>query len=154
MVTVASNTNGRNINIGDVEYTVIRPPKPTIEAFVGGKPYTGTGFVPKRSGLQIRIKPNADFRSALPKDARYGISGAEVLAQLSLGPPKSVNKVRGINDAVGGSLNVPLGQQVAQARAGTTVFVRLDEVYRINFAGKKVKEGFNELERTIKFNVK
>ena len=49
---------------------------------------------------------------------------------------------------------VPLGREVGQARAGTTVFVRVEDIYRVNFAGKRVKEPFSELERTIKFNVK
>jgi gliding motility-associated protein GldM len=154
-VNVASLTNGRKIDIGNVDYTVISPPKPSIKALMAnGQPYTGSAFIPKRSGIFVKIEPDRDFRNALPRDARYGISGATVLAQLSLGPPQTVNRIGGTNDAVGSPMKVALGRQVASARDGTTVFVRLEDVYRINFAGKKLKEPFSELERTIKFNVK
>mgnify|MGYP006268180859 CR=1 FL=1 len=154
-VNVASNTNGRKIDIGSVDYTVIKPPKPAIRALMAnGRPYNGSTFIPKRSGIFVQVEPDADFRSALPRDARYGITGATVLAQLSLGPPQKVNQVGGLSDAVGNRLKVALGRQVASARDGTTVFVRVEGVYRINFAGKKIKENFSELERTIKFNVK
>jgi gliding motility-associated protein GldM len=154
-VHVASNTNGRKIDIGDVDYTVIRPPKPAIRALMAnGQPYNGSTFIPKRSGIFIQIEPDGDFRSALPRDARYGITGATVLAQLSLGPPQTVNQVGGASDAVGTRVKVALGRQVASANDGTTVFVRVEGVYRINFAGKQITENFSELERTIKFNVK
>ncbi|MEM9986973.1 MAG: hypothetical protein AAF804_17915, partial [Bacteroidota bacterium] len=89
VVQVNTLTNGQNLNIGDVAYKVIRPPKPTIDIFVGGRPYDGAGFVPKRGAIGVKINPNSDFASALPQDARYAVSGATVLAQLSLGPPKT-----------------------------------------------------------------
>ena len=153
VVQVNTLTNGQNLNIGDVAYKVIRPPKPTIDIFVGGRPYDGAGFVPKRGAIGVKINPNADFASALPQDARYAVSGATVLDQLSLGPPKTLNRVGAQGNAVKG-FTVPLGREVGQARAGTTVFVRVEDIYRVNFAGKRVKEPFSELERTIKFNVK
>ena len=152
VVVVNTLTNGQNINIGEVAYKVIQPPKPSIDVFVGGRPYDGAGFVPKRGAIGIKITPNKDFRAALPQDARYAVSGATVLAQLSLGPPKVVNRVGAQANAVKG-FTVPLGREVGQARAGTTVFVRVEDVYRVNYAGRRVKEPFSELERTIKFNV-
>lgn len=151
-VVVNTLTNGQNINIGTVTYKVIRPPKPVIGVYVGGRPYDGAGFVPKRGAIGIKIEPNSDFAAALPQDARYAVSGATVLAQLSLGPPKTVNRVGAQNNAVAG-FSVPLGREVGQARAGTTVFVRVEDIYRVNYAGRRVKEPFSELERTIKFNV-
>ena len=54
---------------------------------VNGKVTSGSTPVSKNSKVQIRLEPDADFKSALPADANYGITSIDVLAQLSLGPP-------------------------------------------------------------------
>ncbi len=153
-VTVNSNTNGQKIKIGDVDYKVIRPPKPTIDMAVNGKPTSGATPVPKTSRVQVRLVPDADFRSNLPEDARYMISSIDVLAQLSLGPPTKVNSVSANGKDATKAISVSLGTQVRQARPGTKVYIRINNIYRINFANKRVEEKFTEVERMLSIVVR
>ena len=112
-------------------------------------------MVPKTSRVAVRLEPDADFRAALPNDAKYGIGGIEVLAQLSLGPPTKVNSIRGSSNAVTKPISVSLGNKVRQASPGTKVYVRLNDIYRVNFKGQKiVDKRFNEIERTLSLVVK
>ncbi|MEM7370525.1 MAG: hypothetical protein AAF587_18080 [Bacteroidota bacterium] len=156
VVGVSSVTNGKTLKIGDLSYKVIRPPKPTIEMAVNNKSYNGSAMVPKTSRIAVRLVPDSDFKSALPEDAKYGITSIDVLAQLSLGPPTKVNSVRGAKDAVNKPVSVALGTKVRQsARPGTKVYVRLNEVFRVNFQGKRVTDDrFREIERTLSLVVK
>ncbi|MEO0895274.1 MAG: hypothetical protein AAFY71_02565 [Bacteroidota bacterium] len=155
VVKVSSLTNGQTVQIGNINYRVVEPPKPAVNMAVNGKIYNGASMVPKTSRVQVRLEPDADFKAALPKDARYGIGGIEVLAQLSLGPPAKVNTIRGQSDAVTKPVNVSLGTQVRQSRPGTKVYVRLNDIYRLNYQGKRiVDKRFNEVERTLSLVVK
>ncbi|GAB4404176.1 MAG: hypothetical protein OHK0039_04220 [Bacteroidia bacterium] len=150
-VTVNSITNGQTLKIGDLTYKVIKPPKPEIRMLVNGKAYNGASMVPKTSRVQVGLSPDDDFKSALPNDAKYGIGSIDVLAQLSLGPPTKVNAEGGSRDAVNNPINVSLGTQVRQqARPGTKVYIRINDIYRINFEGKTVPDNrFSEIERML-----
>ncbi|MEM7656207.1 MAG: hypothetical protein AAF399_08775, partial [Bacteroidota bacterium] len=156
IVTVNSVTNGQTMKIGDISYKVIRPPKPGIAMAVNGKLYNGSAMVPKTSRVAVRLNPDQDFKGALPEDAKYGITSIDVLAQLSLGPPTKVNSVRGSKDAVGKPISVSLGTKVRQdARPGTKVYVKLNEIFRVNFQGKTVTDKrFSEIERTLSLVVR
>lgn len=153
-VSVSSNTNGQNIKIGDLDYKVIQPPKPSIDIRVNGQRVTGAP-VPKTSSVQVRLVPDEDFKSSLPADSRYTISTIEVKAQLSLGPPQKVNEVN-----VGGAdatrpIAVALGTRVRQARPGTTVYIVVNDIYRVNFANQRIKDTrFSEIEKTISLVVR
>jgi len=153
VVTVSSNTNGQTLKIGDVTYKVISPPKPSVEMRVNGKATSGSTPVSKASKITVQVKPDPEFKSLLPKDARYKINGIEVLAQLSLGPPRSVNKVRG-GDATK-PIRVSLGPKVKQARPGTKVYIRIDAISRVNFKGQAIPDKrFSEVERMLSIVVK
>lgn len=153
-VSVSSNTNGQSIPIGTLDYKVIQPPKPSIDIRVNGQRVTGAP-VPKTSSVQVRLVPDEDFKSSLPADARYTISTIEVKAQLSLGPPQKVNEVN-----VGGAdatrpVAVALGTRVRQARPGTTVYIVVNDIYRVNFANQRIKDTrFSEIEKTISLVVR
>ena len=153
-VGVSSVTNGSTLKIGDVDYKVIMPPKPTIDIRINGKKATGAP-VPKTSRIAVRLAPDADFASALPQDARYGISDVEVKAQLSLGPPVTVNRIKTAGQDATKAIGVSLGTRVRQARAGTTVYIILNDIYRKNFQNKSIVDNrFSEVERTVSIVVK
>ncbi|MCI4671075.1 MAG: hypothetical protein MRZ79_23255 [Bacteroidia bacterium] len=154
-VVVRSLTNGQTVEIGRVDYRVVEPPKPAVNMAVNGRIYNGASMVPKTSRVQVRLEPDADFKAALPNDAKYGIGGIEVLAQLSLGPPTRVNSIPGQKNAVTKPVSVSLGNKVRQSSPGTKVYVRLNDIYRVNFKGQKiVDKRFNEVERTLSLVVK
>ncbi|TAE52278.1 MAG: hypothetical protein EAZ89_08740 [Bacteroidetes bacterium] len=150
VVTVNSNTNGQNIKIGDVDYKVIEPPKPSVNMAVNGQTYNGSKMVPKTSRVNVRLEPDADFKANMPLDAKYGISGVDVLAQLSLGPPTKVNSVAGGEASTASGIAVTLGTQVRDSRSGTKVYIRMNEIYRVNFKGARIPDTrFSEVERTL-----
>ena len=152
-VAVSSVTNGQKLLIGNVDYKVIRPPKPGIDMRVNGKQVKGP--VSKSSRVQVRLQADQDFASALPQDARYGIGSVEVKAQLSLGPPTTVNRVNTAGKDALKPINITMGTQVRQARAGTAVYIILNDIYRTNFQNKRiVDKRFSEVERTLQVVVK
>lgn len=155
VVSVSSFTNGQTLKIGDINYNVIQPPKPTIDMAVNNKRVSGATPVPKTSRVQIRLIPDADFKAGLPADARYGISGITVAAALSLGPPTTVNTINSNGRDATQPIQVALGTRVRQARPGTKVFIRIEEIYRKNFQGKTIPDKrFTEVERTLSIIVK
>ena len=146
---MSSLTNGQNIKIDDVKYKVIKPPKPSIQLLVSGREYNGASPIPKKSSCVVRLKPDADFRAALPKDARYMISKVSLLSQRSLGAPSTVGSYSGSGkDAVKG-IPVSLGNKLKSDAPGTKIFFKIDKVYRVNFQNKKVEVRFGDRELYI-----
>jgi gliding motility-associated protein GldM len=150
VVSVSSFTNGQTVKVGDVAYSVIEPPKPTIEMKINGKSTSGSTPVPKSSRVQVYLIPDAEFKAALPQDARYGITSIEVLAQLSLGPPSKIGGKNTAGQDATQPLTIPLGPQIKSASPGTKVYIRVDEVFRKNFRGQTIPDRrFSEVERTL-----
>ncbi|MDX2282921.1 MAG: GldM family protein [Bacteroidia bacterium] len=149
-VTVNSITNGQTLKIGDLDYKVIEPPKPSINMAINGKTYNGSQMVPKSSRIQLRLEPDEDFAANLPADARYSIGGVQVLAQLSLGPPTPINSINTGGQDATKPINVALGQGIRDARPGTKVYVKISDIARLNFKNQRVVDGrFTEVERTL-----
>jgi gliding motility-associated protein GldM len=148
-VSVSSNTNGQIIKVGDVDYKVVQPPKPTIELSINGKTNSGVVPVSANSRVQVRVVPDADFKANLPDDARYTISSIDVLAQLSLGPPVKVNALNTNGKDATQAIMVSLGTQVRNARRGTKVYIRINDIYRHNFQNKRVPQPLGEAERML-----
>jgi gliding motility-associated protein GldM len=154
-VAVNSITNGQNVRVGVVEYKVIEPPKPGIDMAVNGQRYNGASMVPNTSRAAIKLIPDADFASSLPADARYQIGSIDVLAQLTLGPPTKVNTVNSNGRDATKAIDVPLGTEVRQARPGTKVYIRINNIYRVNFENRQIEDKrFSEVERTLSLVIK
>ncbi len=147
-ITVNAQVGKELMKIGQAKYRVVSPPKPKIEMLVNGKVYNGSSPIPKTSRLLVRIVPDPEFRQFMPNDARYGITKISVLGQLSLGPPKNVGLIEGGRAEKGIKVSMP--SPVRKARPGTKVYVRLEEIYRVNYRSKKIPETrFSEIERTL-----
>ncbi|WNJ16243.1 GldM family protein [Pontibacter sp. G13] len=155
VVNVKSNTNGKTVDIGNITYKVVDPPKPSIVMYVNNKPYNGSQMIPKASRVSVRLEADPDFAAAMPQDANYGITSVDVLAQLALGPPTTVNSIRSKGKDATKGIAVNMGTKVRQARAGTKVYVRLNEIVRINFQKKPIPDKrFKEIERTLSLVVR
>lgn len=151
---VSSLTNGQNIKIDDIKYTVIKPPRPTIKLLVNGKEYNGATPIPAKSSCKLVIEPNGDFKAALPKDARYSVTSVDLLSQRSLGAPSKVGAVSGGGkDAVAG-IPVDFGNNFKGDAPGTKIFIKVDKVHRINFQNAKVEEQFSDRELYISATIK
>jgi len=146
---VSSNTNGQKIKIDDIKYKVIKPPKPQIQLIVNGKPYNGTSPINKKSRCIVRIKPDSDFKAALPKDARYAVSKVQLKSQRSLGAPTTVGSFSGNGKNAEKGININLGSKLKSDPPGTKIYFKLDKVYRINFQSKRVEEKFGEIDLYI-----
>lgn len=153
-VKVSTLTNGETTFIGDVDYKVIEPPKPTIEMLVNNRKYNGASPIPKTSRILLQIAADEEFKSALPSDAKYGVNQIKILAQLSLGPPQTVGSASG-GRADQGGIRISMPTQVRQARPGTKVYVRIEGIYRQNYKNSRVEDKrFTEVERTLSLVVK
>lgn len=148
-VKVSTLTNGQTTFIGDVDYKVIEPPKPTVEMLVNNRKYNGASPVPKASRILLQVESDKEFQAALPNDARYGVTSVKILAQLSLGPPKTVGSVGG-GRADQGGIQISMPTEVRQSSPGTKVYVRIDGIYRQNYKGQRIDDTrFTEVERTL-----
>jgi gliding motility-associated protein GldM len=146
---VSSLTNGQNIKIDDVKYKVIKPPRPEIILEVLGKEHNGATPIPGKADCKVKLRPDNDFRNALPKDARYVIDNVELLAQTSLGAPTKVASFSGNGkDAVQG-ISVPLGNSLKGNAPGTKIYFKIGSIYRLNFQNKKVEEQFGDRDLYI-----
>jgi gliding motility-associated protein GldM len=146
---VSSLTNGQNIKIDDVTYKVIKPPKPSIQLLVNNKEYNGASAIPKKSRCVVRLQADSDFRSALPKDARYLISSINLLSQRSLGAPTKVGSYSGSGkDALKG-IPINLGNKLKSDPPGTKIYFKIDKIYRVNFQNKKIEEKFGDRDLYI-----
>lgn len=149
VLSVSSNTNGSIIKIDDVKYNVIKPPKPSIQLLVNGKEYNGTSPINKKSRCTVRVKPDSDFKAALPKDARYSISQVKLLSQRSLGAPTTVGSFSGNGKNAEKGIPVNLGSKLKSDPPGTKIYFKLEKVYRLNFKNKRVEEKFGEIDLYI-----
>ena len=140
VVSVSNVLNGKTTKVGDVPYNVIKPPKPSVAVGANGKQLQGTTPIRKGSKIQVRLVPDTDFKAALPNDARYQVNQILVKANLSLGPPVTVNKINSAGRDATRPINVGLGSRGNSAPKGTVFYVELDEIIRVNFQGKKIPD--------------
>jgi gliding motility-associated protein GldM len=149
ILNVKSNTNGQMIDIDNVKYKVIKPPKPSIVLMVDNKEYNGASPINKKSSVVVKLNPDSDFRNALPGDARYVISSVDLLAQKSLGAPTKVGGSSGSGkDAVKG-IPVETGSALKSEVPGTKIYFKIDKISRVNFQNKPVPETFGDRDLYI-----
>jgi hypothetical protein len=78
--------------------------------------------------LDIKAIPDESFRTFLPKDARYRVSGWEVTlarGKRPVAPPSKVTKE-----------SLAVGSLMQKAKAGDRVVVEIKQVQRMNFRGQ------------------
>lgn len=146
VVSIASLMNGQQISVGRVEYKVIKPPRPEIVLLVNGKEYDGSSPISSSSSLMMQCKADYDFKSAMPKDARYEFSKVDLMAQTGSGAPVKVASYSGAGKS---TLKMDLGTKLKSYESGTKLYFKVDKVYRVNFQNKKVEEKYGRAQKTI-----
>lgn len=146
---VSSLTNGQNIKIDDIKYKVIKPPRPEIVLEVLGKEYNGATPIPAKADCKVKLRPDSDFRNALPKDARYVIDNIDLLAQTSLGAPTKVAAFSGNGKDAAAGVSVPLGNSLKGNAPGTKIYFKIGNIYRLNFQNKRIEEQFGDRDLYI-----
>ena len=154
VVSVSSMTNGQMIKVDDLSYKVIAPPKPTLQMIVNGKAYNGMSSISSKSGVVLKAKPDSDFMSGLPKDARYSFDRIEVLVKNGAGAPKKVGSVNGAGKSAQRGIELKLASYLKGVKPGSLCFLKIGNVYRINFKNKKVKVKLDDREKVFAFTVK
>ncbi len=150
LVTVKSETNGQVIEIDQLPYKVIDPPKPGLELLAEGRPYSLTNSIPRNSRFALRLTPDPEFRQSLPRDARYRIQSVEFLLKDGLQPARVVGSVNLSSRDATQALSLNLPREVLRARRGSKLFIRVNGVGRVNYEGSTVVDNrFSELDRTF-----
>ena len=139
---VTLNVSSGGNAIGSQTFQVRPIPKPTIEAFVGGRPVNekqGTPGTAVRS-MTLRAIPDAGFLTFLPEDARYRVSRYEVTLVRGKRPALQTKTINGPD--------ANLSDVVNAYREGDRLYVEVKQVQRLNF--QNVTE---EVNVTKQFNV-
>lgn len=150
LITINTKLGDSSILIDQINYRVIEPPKPSIELWVNEQLHNGFSLIPRTSRLLLKIIPDPEFLAAHPNDARYGFTTVDVMIQRDMGAPDVVKTVSGLTREAIKGIPIDLGQQVEQAFPGTTIYLRINEIFRKNFVGQDLPEKrFTESERII-----
>ncbi len=150
MLTINTVLGDSSIKIEEIKFQVINPPKPSIELWVNGQLHNGFSLIPRTSRLLLKIIPDPEFLKAYPMDSRYGFTTVDVMIQRDMGTPDVVKTVSGLTREAIKGIPIDLGPEVEQAFPGTTIYLRINEIFRKNFAGQDLSENrFTESERII-----
>ena len=126
---VTLNVSSGGNAIGSQTFQVRPIPKPSIEAFAGGRPVNDKQGTPGTAVRSFTLKaiPDAGFATFLPDDAKFRVSRYEVTL------------VRGKRPAIGtmtfNSPQADLSAVVNAYREGDRLYVEVKDVQRQNFQG-------------------
>ena len=144
-VKVDNVINGRASTIDVIKFSVINPPKPSINMRVDGREISGPTPMRKSSRIEVRLEPDGEFKAQLPQDAKYGITKYTVKAQQGLGSPQTIH-----SGTISGEASAPkrlsLGGRVSSLRPGTNIYIELEGIYRVNFQNKRINIPYNRRE--------
>lgn len=133
---------GQLVDLGDLNYKVVPPPRPSIRVYIGNEPYNGTSPVPRTATVRIRVEPDKDFASSLPEDARYIILKPEVKVVKGLAGAQPIGSLPDSKVATSPSVSIDLTDYARGLQPGNVVYVQFGDVARVNFQNKQVKENF------------
>jgi len=150
-VNVKSNTPAGVINIGDQEWGVISPPKPTIKWLLGNKELQPGTSLDKQQLNQVALLIEADksFAQFLPKDARYACSKVKIQTKQGIGgwQDKGSSAVAS-TPSVSSMGKVGLYNAASTLASGSGISLELQEVYRQGCQSRENIE-LSLAERTI-----
>ena len=150
VVNVSSRVNGQLMNIDNIKYNVIAPPKTLIEFFVNNRPYMGTTTVRAGSRVEVRLKADPEFARLMPDDAKYRIGQIDILLKTGLTPASLEKTISTRGQNALNKIDLALGTVMRQAKPGDKIYVQLKDISRVNFRDELVPDNrFTELERTI-----
>lgn len=155
-LSVYTKTNGQNIKLDNLKYSVVKPPKPRLAMTnVSGTEYNGMADLNRKQNIYVRLIPDADFKAALKKDARYKADKVTLKYKSGLGAAKVVKTYNGVNIAKGKGVKVNLNQgQLRQAPPGTKIFIEVEGIKRVNFQNRSVDEPMPRVTRVLQGTIK
>ncbi|MBX3102290.1 MAG: hypothetical protein KF690_07280 [Bacteroidetes bacterium] len=147
-LTVNNFFNGQVMQLAQLEYNVVKPPRPAIRVMVDGKPYNGQPVSP-RAVVIVQVLPEPGFARAQPADAVYAMTGYEILTRKGLGGMETVGQGGG-----GNMISVALAAAIQNPKKGQAVTISIKGINRINFQKNQIPETFmaNELIVALTLN--
>lgn len=153
-LSVYTKTNGQNIKLDNLTYSVVKPPKPRIILQnASGTEYNGMSDLNRKQTVTVKLIPDADFRGALKKDARYVASTVTLKYKPGLGAARTIKSYSGKDIQKGIKVNLNQGA-LRQAPPGTKIFIEVEDVSRVNFQNKKIDEAMPRVTRVIQGVIK
>lgn len=150
VLSVSNRAEGRVTKVEDIHYRVIEPPRPSLEMQVNGRAYNGAMPVSGASRVQIQLMADKEFAKMLPGDAQYEMGIVKILLKDQIGPPRVVRTLDLQGKDATRPQQINLGPEVRQAAPGTQVFIQIEEVYRKNYRGQRIRDArFSERELTM-----
>lgn len=135
-----NNRDGSKLELDRRRYRLIHPPKPAFELSVLDKPGIRGGRY-----FKFRVVPDEKFAMACPDDARYVARRLEVMGDMHFG-----NGTYKIINLSGQDLMEGVTFHVSRARLSRGhVTVKLNDLMRINFEGRRVPIPLTDRERII-----
>ncbi len=144
-VTLAVSSGGNAI--GSQTFKVRRVPQPSLGVFVGNRPAdikNGEATAPR--SLLLRAIPDPSFEAALPNEARYAVTEAEIILA------KGGRRPAGTKTS--NSPMVDLGQLAAQAESGDVFVIEVKKVVRKNFKDQTEEVDIPASSRVIRLQIK
>jgi hypothetical protein len=146
-VDVYLKRSGRDLLLGQREFAVIDPPRPQIRVFAPqGEVSSGAPLNQRRAVLRFKVEPDREFKNRHPEDAQYEAGTATVYLRRG----ETASQKLGTFE-LGEDGRLVLTQELRNAEAGDQIIVRLKEVVRVNYRGKRVEVPLRENIRTFGF---
>lgn len=138
-LSIYSNTNGQSVKIDNLKYTVNKPQAPRIALFANGQEMSSLQGVSKRQTVTVKLLPDADFASTLPRDARYKAGKVKLMLQAGFGAPTEIATLSGADIQKGVQVNLNQGE-IRNAYPGARIYIEVEDVKRINFKNQSIDE--------------
>lgn len=138
---------GEDVFLGEKEFAVIDPPRPSIRTFSARGEVTSGDALPKRQALlRFEVEPDREFQQRYPEDARYEAGQVTVFLRRGLTATQKLGVFPLDEDG-----RVVLTDELQDAEAGDQVVVRLENVVRVNHRGTRIDVPLGENARTFGF---
>ncbi len=122
---VSINVSSEGSAIGKVEFPVRAVPRPQLVAKINGQPVDQKrGVLQVPQTIMVVAEPDPSFATALPKEARYGVTDGEITLA------RGKREVKTLNFSSG---NVNLSAIRGEAQSGDRIIIQVKKVLRKNF---------------------
>lgn len=143
---------GENVYLGEKEFAVIDPPRPQLRVLdVQGQQISNGDNLPvARPVIQFQVQADPEFAKSYPQDSNYRVRAAKVSIRKGLKASQEIGTFElGQNSTLKGDLIRGLRQ--VQAQPKDRLIIQLQDVVRINHAGRAIPVDLNESSLSYSF---
>lgn len=148
ILQVYQKDGANKFEIGKEKFKVIAPPKPELVILVNNKVWDGKSGISKTDKVKVQVMPDKDFAQSLKEDARYQMSGLELLKKTGLGAPVPFKTLSATEVKEKPFYEFDILRYWADASKGDKVYFVVKGIDRINFENTKVPQEFREADLT------